>query len=79
MGKKGKEGGMDLQSVDIPRFIQMLDVLTTSGALVSLSRTTDGGAICLYVRDGMDAVKRYMAHPVEFDEVVGALLEAYSE
>jgi hypothetical protein len=42
-----------------------LDTVIDAGDLLSLSRTSDGGAICLYVKSGGETYKAYASTEAE--------------
>jgi hypothetical protein len=52
-----------------------LDTVIDAGDLVSLSRTSDGGAICLYVKSGGETFKAYASTADELTEALKVLAD----
>lgn len=50
-----------------------LDLCIDAGDLVSFSRTSDGGAICIYVKSGNQVFKTYAVTQKDVDEAVEVL------
>lgn len=50
-----------------------LDLCIDAGDLVSFSRTSDGGAICIYVKSGNQVFKTYAITQQDVDETVEVL------
>lgn len=49
---------------------EAVDAVTLAGDMVSFSRTTDGGAWCIYVKCGADAYRLYPHNAAELTEVL---------
>lgn len=54
-----------------------MERLTEAGALVSFSKTSDGGAIHMRVLDGDDIAKEYAATREAFDTLLLEFYELY--
>lgn len=52
-----------------------IDLVINDGDLLSLSRTSDGGAICIFIKSGDEVVHKYCVVQAELDEAI-ALLSA---
>lgn len=72
--KKGQTGWDDIESALLQ---QMIALVVETGALISFSKTTDGGALVLYVKDGFEEAKEYPASPDELEDVVRDFIETY--
>lgn len=53
--------------------------VSSQGALVSFSKTSDGGALCVYVKDGTQAERLYAASAEEADAHLEELTKLYTE
>lgn len=53
-----------------------VDTVIQDGDLLSLSRTSDGGAICVYVKSGADTFKAYAVTQDDLDQLVQKLAES---
>lgn len=72
--KKGHTGWDDCS----PQLLQEVIARTVrQGALISFSQTTDGGALVLYVKDGIEELKEYPASPDELTELLEGIHETY--
>lgn len=56
---------------------QVLDVCSSSGALISFSRTSDGGALHVYVKEDRDSENWYAADAEKLREILEELFAAY--
>lgn len=52
-------------------------LVTESGALFSLSKTSDGGALHIFVKSGTDVAEQYFARVEEVTEYLLELYEAF--
>lgn len=75
-GRKGPNIG--LRDVDSQLFLEALDAALDAGVLVSLGRTSDGGAIGCYVTDGSDRFKSWAADSDALEELFTQLRDAYA-
>lgn len=68
-------GRASLQECHPDRLGSAIDSVIDNGDLLSFSRTSDGGAICVYIRSSQGESKVYCADQATLDNVVD-LLEA---
>lgn len=74
----GRSGpSISLMDVDGQLLAEALNVALDSGVLVSLGRTSDGGAIGCYVTDGDQRYKSWAATAEELELVFSQLRDAY--
>lgn len=74
---KASRGRVTWADVDPARLQTMIDRITQTGALVSFSRTSDGGALHLRVLDGNDGAKEYATTAQEADDLIEEFVDLY--
>jgi hypothetical protein len=70
----GQERGSFLESHH-PDLVRALDAIIDDGDMVGISRTSDGGAICIYIKSGKDVFKSFCASQEELDETIKKLTQ----
>lgn len=53
--------------------VAALENVTVAGDLLSLSRTRDGGALCIFIKSGAEEFKTYAATQEELNEALAVL------
>jgi hypothetical protein len=77
LGAKKKKGQVTFGDGSPQKIQEMIWRIVDQGGLVSFSKTSDGGALVLYVKDGLDEYKEYAADEDTLDEHLTNLIEAY--
>lgn len=76
VSRSNQGGRASFKACPSPRLAAALDGCTSAGDLVGFSRTSDGGAICIYVKaDGLD-FKSYAVTQEELDDALQILADA---
>lgn len=52
-----------------------IDTVIQDGDLLSISRTSDGGAVCIYIKSGAETFKAYSVVQEDLDRVLQQLAE----
>lgn len=52
-----------------------IDTVIQDGDLLSISRTSDGGAVCIYIKSGTETFKAYSVVQEDLDRVLQQLAE----
>lgn len=68
---------ISISDCDTELLARTMERLTEAGALVSFSKTSDGGAIHMRVLDGDDIAKEYAATREAFDALLLEFYELY--
>lgn len=76
--QSSKKGGLTWGDGDSAKLQELVWRATEHGALVSFSKTSDGGALVLYLKEGHDEAKEYPASEQELDIVMDDLIETYA-
>lgn len=72
-----KRGHVECAECDSALLVGVLDRVIETGALISFSRTSDGGAISVYIKDGADEDKVYVTNEEELTQLLHELYEEY--
>lgn len=75
--KRKGNGSPGWDDFDHSLLAQTIERVTRSGALISFSRSSDGGAASLYIKDGDEEDKSYFAHEGEMEPFFLTLYEEY--
>lgn len=59
--------------------VEALSVVVESGCFIGLARTSDGGALCLFVKDGRDKKSLYAANEDELQLLLEQIRDAYQD
>lgn len=77
MKSKRKSKAIGWDDLDADLVLRTAARVTESGALFSLSKTSEGGALHLFVKNGADIDEAYFGSVDEASEYVLALYEAF--
>lgn len=64
---------------DVTSFAPIIDMVLNAGDGIILSRTRDGGAICVQLLSGDQRHKVYAGEQIELDQIFGDLFAAYKD
>jgi hypothetical protein len=60
------------------RLTNLIDIVTGEGDLISFSRTSDGGAVCIHVLSGKESEKWYATDEAELGANLGDIFGYYT-
>lgn len=75
--QRAKKGQTDFSDCGPQLLQEVITRIVAEGGLVSFSRTLDGGALVVYVKDGLDENKEYPTSPDELVELLKDLHQLY--
>lgn len=61
------------------RLLEVVGAISEAGGLVSFSKTSDGGAVCLYVKWRAESEKFYAASVLELSDLLEEVQRAFAE
>lgn len=67
---KSKKGQTTFQDVSSQLLQEAITFVVDSESLISFSKTSDGGALVIYVKEGNEESKDYATSPDELDEAL---------
>lgn len=72
-----KDSGATWADCSAAKLQALISHVVNSGALVSFSRTTDGGVSVLYIKDEEEELKEYPKSTDDMDALLDELIEVY--
>lgn len=76
---KRRHSGMSWSDCEPVKLQEMITAATEFGCLVSFSKTSDGGAVCLFVKEQSEKENFYAANEDELAELIEHIHGAYAE
>lgn len=79
LSERKRSRSITWQEADVKTLLNVIEMVTESGGLVSFSKTSDGGAIRMFIKQDRDSANFYASTADEIDEQLADLERRYRE